>query len=112
VNALGKWIANLDGLDPLGEAGEEFVVDSRLNKDTGTRAASLAVIPAKTSDRSASTGHGTTGDSQNTVSCPTSGLLEVGIVEDNVRALSTQLKGNILEVALGSGLHDLPAHQS
>ena len=47
MDALGKGIANLDGLDPLGEAGKELVVDSRLNKDTSTRTAGLAVIPAK-----------------------------------------------------------------
>jgi len=47
MDALGKGIADLDGLDPLGEAGEELVVDSRLYKDTGTSTAGLAVVPAK-----------------------------------------------------------------
>jgi len=112
VNALGKRIANLDGLDPLSEAGKELVVDSRLNKDTSTRAAGLAVVPTiKKTDRSISIRHGMTGDSQDTVSCPTNGLLEVGIVKDDVRALSTQFECDILEVALGGGLHNLPADE-
>ena len=44
------------------------------------------------------------------MSCPTNGLVEICVVEDDVRALSAKLKGNILEVALRSGLHDLPAN--
>ena len=45
------------------------------------------------------------------MSCPLDGLVEIRIVEDDGRALSTQLKGNILQVALGSGLHDFPADE-
>jgi hypothetical protein len=45
------------------------------------------------------------------MSCPVDGLVEVCIVEDNGRTLSTELKGDILEVALGSSLHDLPADE-
>ena len=46
IGALGEGITDLDQLDPLGELGKEFVVDSRLNKDTGASTASLAVVPA------------------------------------------------------------------
>ena len=46
MDALGKGIADLDCLDPLGEAGKELVVDSRLHKDAGTSAAGLTVVPA------------------------------------------------------------------
>jgi len=52
-----------------------------------------------------------TGGLQDAMSCPVNGLLEIRIVEDDVRALSTQLEGNVLEVALGGGLHNLPANE-
>ena len=51
------------------------------------------------------------GDSQDTVGRPVNGLLEICIVEDDVRALSAKLKGDVLEVTLGCGLHDLPADE-
>ena len=45
------------------------------------------------------------------MSCPVDGLIEVRVVEDDGRTLSTELEGNVLEVALGGGLHDLPADE-
>jgi hypothetical protein len=37
---------------------------------------------------------------------PGDGLLEVGVVEDDVGRLSSELKGDVLEVGFGGGLHD------
>jgi len=45
------------------------------------------------------------------MSCPVDSLIEICVVEYNVWALSTKLKGDILEVALGGGLHDLSADE-
>ena len=42
-----KGIANLDGLDRLGELCKELVINSGLDIDTTTSAAGLAVVPAK-----------------------------------------------------------------
>lgn len=36
-------------------------------------------------------------------------FLEVGVLEDDVGALSTELKGHLLDVGLGSLLHNLSA---
>ena len=40
---------------------------------------------------------------------PVNGLVEIRVVEDDIRALSTEFKCDILEIALGRSLHDLPA---
>lgn len=47
IDALGEGIADLDRLDLLGERGKELFVDSGLDKDTSTGAATLAMVPAK-----------------------------------------------------------------
>jgi len=52
------------------------------------------------------------GNSLDAVRCPVNGLLEVCVVEDDVRALSTEFKGDALEVALGSGFHDFSADEN
>jgi len=46
VHALGEGVTDLDCLDLFGELGKEFIVDSRLDKDTSTSAAGLTVVPA------------------------------------------------------------------
>ena len=50
------------------------------------------------------------GNSQDAMSCPVNRLLEICIVKDNVRALSTEFKSDVLEVALGSSFHNLSAN--
>ena len=40
---------------------------------------------------------------------PGDGILDVGIVEHDVRALSTEFKSNLLEIRSGCRLHDLSA---
>lgn len=76
--------ALLEGLD-------ELVVDTLLDVDTRTGAASLAVVEVDTEVD------------------PVNGLLDIGIVEDNVGGLATKLEGNLLQVGLGGSLHDLAA---
>jgi len=43
---------------------------------------------------------------------PVNSLLQIRIVEDDIRALSTKFEGNVLQVALRGSLHDLPADKS
>lgn len=56
-------------------------------------------------------GHRVRGGSQYTMSRPVDRLVEVCVVENDIRALSTELKGDVLEVTLSGGLHDLPADE-
>lgn len=42
---------------------------------------------------------------------PRDGLVQISIVEDDVRALSSKFEGDLLEVALRGGLHDLTADE-
>ena len=44
--------------------------------------------------------------------CPVDGLLNVGIVEDDIGGLATKLEGDVLEVGLSSGFHDLATDES
>ena len=46
---------------------------------------------------------------QDAVSSPVNGLLEISIVEDDVRALAAELEGDTLQVSLSRTLHDLAA---
>lgn len=70
------------------EGGQELVVDALLDEDTGTGAAALAVVVV------------------NTEVDPVDGVLDVGVVENDVGGLATKFEGNLLEVGGGSGLHD------
>ena len=45
------------------------------------------------------------------MSCPVNGLFEIRVVEDDGWTLSTELESDVLEVTLGSCLHDLPANE-
>ena len=45
--------------------------------------------------------------SQDTVQGPVEGLLDVAVVEDDVRALTTELETRLLQVRLRGGLEDL-----
>lgn len=44
--------------------------------------------------------------SQDTVSSPVDSLIDVGVVKDDVGALSTEFEGDVLQVGLGGSLHD------
>merc|ERR1712098_518861 len=90
----GEWVTNnvlcgaaLEGLDKL-------VVDARLDVNARAGTAALAVVE------------------ENTKVHPRDGILDVGIVEDNVGALAAQLKSDLLEVGLGSSLEDSTASDS
>lgn len=88
VGGLVERITDLGGSRELLEAGKELVVDALLDVDTRTSAAALTVVE------------------EDTLVGPLDGLVEVGIVKDDVGRLATELEGDLLEVALGSGLHD------
>lgn len=75
------------------EASDELVVDTLLNQQTGTCAAALAVVE------------------EDTEVGPRDGVVNVSIVKDNVGRLATQLKGDLLQVTLGSGLQDGTANE-
>lgn len=87
-----EGVADLVLGSALLEGLNELVVDTLLNVDTRTGAAGLAVVEVDTEVD------------------PVNGLLDIGIVEDNVGGLATKLEGNLLQVGLGSSLHDLAAN--
>ncbi len=47
---------------------------------------------------------------ENTKVDPGDGIVNIGIVEDNVRALASKFEGHLLEIRSGSRLHDLSAN--
>ena len=73
--------ALLEGLDKL-------VVDALLHIDARSGAAALAVVEVDAEVD------------------PVDGLLDIGVVEHDIRRLAAQLEGNLLEVGGGGGLHD------
>lgn len=81
-------VSNLEGVDLLGEEVEEFVVDSLLDVDPRSGTAALSVVEEQSEGG------------------PRDGLLEVGVVEDNVGRLSSELESHVLEVGRSGGLHD------
>ena len=89
LEGLGiEGVTNLVGSGALLECLEELVVDVLLDKDTGTGAAALAVVEVDAKVD------------------PRNGLLNVGVVKDNVGRLATKLEGDLLQVGGGSSLHD------
>lgn len=88
-----EGVAELVGGGALLEAGNELVVDAFLDQDTGTSAAALAVVE------------------EDTEVGPRDGVVDVGVVEDNVRGLATQLKSDLLQVALGGSLENHTTNQ-
>lgn len=72
-------------LEPL----DELVVDTLLNVDSATSTAALAVVE------------------EDTKVDPRDGVVNVGVIEDNVGGLATKFEGDLLQVAASSGLHDL-----
>lgn len=91
---LVEGVTDLVLLSSLLEGGNELVVDGLLDVDTGTGAAALSVVVVDTKVN------------------PVDGLLDVGILEDDVGGLATKLEGDLLEVGRGSSLHDGSADDS
>jgi hypothetical protein len=83
-------IADRDGREGRGEQVEEAFVDGRLDEDTGAGAAVLARVVQE--------GHGGGGRR----------ALQVGVREDDVRALTAEFQGQPLHLARTAG-HDLLA---
>ena len=84
----GEGVTDLVLGGTLPEAGNELVVDALLDQQARTGAAALAVVEEDTKVR------------------PGDGVVNVSVLEDDVGGLATQLKSDLLEVALGSGLED------
>lgn len=84
-----EWVSDLVGLGALLEAGDELVVDALLHVDAGAGAAALAVVE------------------EDTKVDPRDGVVNVGVVEDDVGRLASKLEGDLLQVGVGSGLEDL-----
>ena len=83
-----EGVADLVLRGALLEGLNELVIDTLLDVDTRTGAAGLAVVVVDTKVD------------------PVNGLLKIGVVEDNVGGLATKLEGNLLQVGIGSSLHD------
>jgi hypothetical protein len=115
-----EGVADFKGLDVLLEGLGELLVDSGLDKDTRTGTAALAVVEA--SDRIQHiVPRNRRGYLQDTKGRPFDGLVNIGIIEDNIgttqvslssnsttfhEPLSTKLKSDLLQVRVGSSLHD------
>jgi len=78
----------------LPEPLKELVVNLLLDVDTRTSAAALSVVEVDTKVD------------------PVDSLIDVGIGKNNVRALATELEGNLLQVGASSRLHDLATDNS
>lgn len=101
-----EGVANLEILRVRRKALEELVVDLLVHVDAGTCAAALAVVEAIprfniTVERRKRS------DILDTERSPLDGLVQVRVVEDDRRALASELKRDLLQVRLGSCLHDL-----
>jgi hypothetical protein len=85
---LGEGVSEL----VLGNTGLELfnegVVNLLLDVDTGSSTAGLSVV-----EEDSHVG-------------PLNGLVEVGVLEDDVGGLSSELEGDLLEVGIGGSLHD------
>jgi hypothetical protein len=88
---LGEWVSDLVRLCPLLEFLDELVVDTFLHVDPRTRTAALAVVE------------------EDTEVDPRDGILDIGILKDDIRTLATQLERDLLQVRPCGGLHDLAA---
>lgn len=84
----GEGVTELVLGGTLPEAGDELVVDALLDKQPRAGAAALTVVEEDTEVR------------------PRDGVVDVSVLEDDVGGLAAQFEGDLLEVALGSGLED------
>lgn len=87
----GEGVANNVLLCALLELLNEVVVDALLDVDTSSGAASLAVVE------------------EDTKVDPRNGVVNVGILKDDVGRLATKLEGDLLQVGRGGGLEDCAA---
>lgn len=91
----------------LGSGGLEFlgelVVNALLNVDSGSSTTSLTVVEAGISERT----RGHWRHLQDTLASVCDGIVDIGIVKDDVGTLSTELKRNLLQVSVRSLLEDL-----
>lgn len=88
-----EWITDLQGRDLFLECLHELVVDAILNVDSRSGAAALTVVEEETE------------------SSPLDGLVEIGVLADDVGRLASQFEGDLLQVGLGSGLHNGSANE-
>lgn len=88
---LGEWVADLVLLGALLEGFDELVIDALLHVDTRAGAAALPVVVVDAEVD------------------PVDGVLDVGIVEDDVGRLAAQLERDLLQVGRRRCLHDLSA---
>lgn len=91
---LGEWVANNVLRRPLLELLDELVVDALLHVDAGTGTAALAMVE------------------EDTEVDPRDGVVNVGVLKDDVWRLATKLKSDLLQVGASSGLHDLATDNS
>jgi hypothetical protein len=105
-NAVELDLGNLRTLEGVGREGvandvllcallellDEVVVDALLDVDTGSGAAGLAVVE------------------EDTKVDPRDGVINVGILEDDVGRLAAKLEGDLLQVGRGGGLEDCAAN--
>lgn len=84
----GEWVADNVLLSALLESLNELLVDALLYVDTGARATALAVVEEDSKVN------------------PRYGVVDVGIVEDNVGALATKLECDLFEVGACRGFED------
>lgn len=89
---LSERVTELVLRGTLLEASDELVVDAFLDQHARAGATALTVIE------------------EDTEVGPRDGVVDVSIVENNVGRLATQLKGDLLEVALGRSLEDQTAN--
>jgi hypothetical protein len=83
---LGEGVTQLVLSRTLLEAGDELVVDTLLDQQAGTGTAALSVVE------------------EDTEVGPGDSVVDIGVIEDDVGGLTTQLEGDLLQVGLGSGL--------
>lgn len=89
----GEGVAELVLGGTLLEAGDELVVDALLDQQAGAGTAALAMVE------------------EDTEVGPGDGVVDIGVIEDNVGRLTTQLEGDLLQVGLGGSLQDGAANQ-
>ncbi|EER34470.1 aldehyde dehydrogenase [Candida tropicalis MYA-3404] len=83
-----KWITNFKGFGSLLESSNNFVVNTRLNQETGTSTTDFTRVVE---------------DRNNQV---INSLIQVGIVENNVWGFTTQFQSNLLQVGFSSQFHN------
>ena len=87
-----EWVTHFVLLRSGLERFDKLVIDPLLNIYPGSGAAALAVVE------------------ENTKIDPRNRILNIRIVEDNIRALATKLQGNLFQIRASGRFHDLPAN--